>query len=139
MVATHDDRLLPLADQVVELTPRAVRRARCRSESVSLADGEVLFEQGDAGVTGSTSSNPGRIEIFRVLDDGTDERSRSSNAGNYFGELAPMFGLRRAATPAATSSHPSCPPNPPLSADSAARRTATMTRIASTVAQKSPK
>jgi putative ABC transport system ATP-binding protein len=37
------------------------------------------------------------IEIFRVLDDGTDERVALIEPGNYFGELAPMFGLRRSA------------------------------------------
>jgi CRP-like cAMP-binding protein len=32
-----------------------------------------------------------------VHADGTDERVTEVDAGGYFGELAPMFGLRRSA------------------------------------------
>ncbi len=95
VVATHDDRLLPLADGVVELTPRASGEA-VPKETISLTDGEVLFEQGDAGVSVYVVES-GTIEIFRVLDDGTDERVAVIEPGSYFGELAPMFGLRRSA------------------------------------------
>jgi putative ABC transport system ATP-binding protein len=83
VVSTHDERLLPLADRVLELTPR-------------VAPGEVLFEQGDAGELVYVIES-GDVEIFRVRDDGTDERVTEIHPGGYFGELAPMFGLRRAA------------------------------------------
>ena len=47
VVATHDDRLLPLADRVVELDP-AVRGATTSSGArSSSAKGEVLFRQGE--------------------------------------------------------------------------------------------
>ncbi len=95
IVATHDDRLLPLADRVVELTPRASGEA-LPPETVSLADGEVLFHQGDDGVR-VYIVDAGAIEIFREMGDGGEERLTVVGPGNYFGELAPMFGLRRSA------------------------------------------
>ena len=63
---------------------------------MELAPGEVLFEQGDPGDLVYVVES-GDVEIFRVRDDGTDERVTEITAGGYFGELAPMFGLRRAA------------------------------------------
>ena len=48
VVATHDERLLPLADRVVELSHARWRDAR-PPEQVELAPGEVLFTQGDPG------------------------------------------------------------------------------------------
>ena len=44
VVATHDSRMLPLADRVVELTP-AVSTTNRPPETVHLKAGEVLFEQ----------------------------------------------------------------------------------------------
>jgi putative ABC transport system ATP-binding protein len=95
IVATHDDRLLPLADRVLELTPRAAGDA-LPPDTVTLADGEVLFEQGDDGVRVYIVES-GAVEIFRVLEDGGEERLAVIGPDNYFGELAPMFGLRRSA------------------------------------------
>jgi putative ABC transport system ATP-binding protein len=95
VVATHDDRLLPLADRVVELTPRASGEMLA-PETVTLLDGEVLFAQGDPGRRVYVVDS-GTIELFRVLHDGHDERVAIVQPGSYFGELAPMFGLRRSA------------------------------------------
>ena len=95
VVATHDERLLPLADRVVELTPRAAGESR-PPERVELVPGEVLFEQGDPGDLVYVVES-GDVEIFRRRDDGTDERVTEIEPGGYFGELAPMFGLRRSA------------------------------------------
>jgi putative ABC transport system ATP-binding protein len=102
IVSTHDERLLPLADRVVELTPRAAGEAR-PPERVDLAPGEVLFEQGDPGDLVYVVES-GEVEIFRVHDDGTDERVTIVEPGGYFGELAPMFGLRRSAGARAVAS-----------------------------------
>ncbi len=63
---------------------------------MSLADGEVLFHQGDDGVRVYIVDS-GAIEIFREMGDGSEERLTVVGPGNYFGELAPMFGLRRSA------------------------------------------
>jgi putative ABC transport system ATP-binding protein len=95
VVATHDERLLPLADRVVELTSRAAGDAR-PPERVELAPGEVLFRQGDPGDLVYVVES-GEVEIFRETSDGPDERVTVIEPGGYFGELAPMFGLRRSA------------------------------------------
>jgi putative ABC transport system ATP-binding protein len=95
VVSTHDERLLPLADRVVELTPRAGGEHR-PPEKVELAPGQVLFEQGDAGDLVYVVES-GEVEIFRELEAGGDERVTVIEPGGYFGELAPMFGLRRSA------------------------------------------
>jgi putative ABC transport system ATP-binding protein len=95
VVATHDERLLPLADRVVELTPRAAGEAR-PPEHVELPAGEVLFRQGDQGDLVYVVES-GEVEIFRETADGSDERVTVIEPGGYFGELAPMFGLRRSA------------------------------------------
>ena len=95
VVVTHDDRLLPLADEVVELVPHrqpdAVRR------EVELDAGEVLFQQGDPSDLVYVIEQ-GSIAIERVLPDGAVEHLRTMEAGSSFGELGPMFDLPRTAT-----------------------------------------
>src|SRR5215213_10150421 len=76
VVATHDERLLPLADHVVELTPRAAGDA---IEPVYIVES-------------------GTVELYRIRDDRSEERVADVEPGGYFGELAPMFGLRRSAS-----------------------------------------
>lgn len=96
VIATHDDRLLPLADRVVHLSPRR----EVESSKVvhrSLQRGEVLFAQGDAGdliyvvVSGS-------IELIRDRVAGPPDVVAVYGPGKYFGELAPLYGIRRSAT-----------------------------------------
>jgi putative ABC transport system ATP-binding protein len=96
VVATHDERLIPLADSVVNLTPRADTSPR-DPEVVHLAPGQELFAQGDRGDLAYTVDD-GEIEIVRIREDGTEERVAIVTPGYYFGELAPMFGLRRSAS-----------------------------------------
>jgi putative ABC transport system ATP-binding protein len=100
VVATHDERLLPLADRVVELTPRASSETR-PPEVRSLAPGEILFRQGDPGDL-VCIVDEGAVELTRELADGGEELLTVVEPGGYFGELAPMFGLRRSATARAT-------------------------------------
>jgi len=96
VVATHDERLIPLADRVVNLTPRADTTPR-EPETIELADGEPLFHQGDRGDLVYVVES-GQIRILRTRDDGTEDDVARVEPGNYFGELAPMFGLQRSAT-----------------------------------------
>jgi putative ABC transport system ATP-binding protein len=96
VIATHDERLLPLADRVVELTPRAVVD-QSPPERRELAPGEYLFRQGDQGLL-VYEVDDGAIEIVRELAEGGEELLQVVEPGGYFGELAPMFGLRRAAS-----------------------------------------
>ena len=102
VVSTHDERLLPLADRVVELTPRAIAGDR-PPEQRTLGAGEVLFHQGDAGDLVYVVDQ-GAVDIVRECVDGPDELLRVIEPPGYFGELAPMFGLRRSATARAGAS-----------------------------------
>lgn len=96
VVATHDDRLLPLADRIVELTPRVASETR-EPEHRELTDGERVFSQGDLGDLVYVVE-AGTIEIVRHRVDGTDEVRSRLGPGAYFGEYAPLFALRRSAT-----------------------------------------
>jgi len=96
VVATHDERMIPLADAVVNLTPRADTSPR-EPQVLDLQAGEVVFEQGSRGDLVYVVED-GRIEIVRARDDGTEEAVANIEPGSYFGELAPMFGLQRSAT-----------------------------------------
>ena len=102
VVSTHDDRMVPLADKVVAMSPR-VDGGSGEPEEVRLAAGEAVFRQGDAGAASSTWSTrePSRSSVS--VQTAPRSCSRSIGAGNYFGELAPLFGIRRSATARATA------------------------------------
>ncbi len=104
VVATHDERLLPLADEIVALTPRPSDETR-PPERVELSPGENLFRQGDVGSL-VYEVDEGQVEIVREMTDGTETLLAVIEPGNYFGELAPMFGLRRSATARAAKGSP---------------------------------
>jgi putative ABC transport system ATP-binding protein len=105
VVATHDHRMLPLADRVVELVPQFASTDRA-PEHVLLGPGEVLFRQGQMGdliyVVGE-----GELEIVRErADDHGEEVVATVGAGDYFGEIGPLFGLPRSASVrASTDAH----------------------------------
>ncbi len=101
IVATHDERLLPLADRVVELTPRRVAAGATPAPRVELAGGEELFAQGSPGDLVYVVEE-GEVELVRLLSDGGEELVGRVGPGQYCGELAPTFGLRRSATARAT-------------------------------------
>jgi len=96
VVATHDTRMLPLADQVVELVPEMAHTDH-EPETVELRAGDVLFEQGTMGDTIYMVSD-GEIELLRELPSGTEELLKVAGAGDYFGEMGPLFALPRSAT-----------------------------------------
>ena len=96
VVATHDDRFRPLADRVIDLTPRTTEPDDAERQ-VSLGAGEVLFRQGDPpDLVYEVKS--GLIEVFRERADGSEEPRAEFGAGEYFGELGPMLALPRSAT-----------------------------------------
>ncbi len=95
-VATHDDRITQLADQVVELRPHLPESQR-EPFAVQLAPGEVLFRQGDQSDV-VYLLREGEIEILREHADGSDELIRVMAPGSYFGELGPMLNMPRSAT-----------------------------------------
>ncbi len=96
VVATHDTRMLPLADRVVELVPHIATTDR-PPESIRLIPGSVLFEQGSMGDLIYIVSE-GELEIVRELSGGGEELLRIATAGDYFGEIGTLFGLPRSAT-----------------------------------------
>ena len=95
VVATHDERLLPLADRVVELNP-PIRANAPPSRTLVLEPGDRVFDQGDPGDLVYVV-DAGDIEIVRRRSDGGEELIARVGPSLYFGELAPMFGLRRSA------------------------------------------
>jgi len=96
VIATHDDRLLPLADRVVELTPRFGDGSE-RSGTVQLVEGQVLFRQGDASDLVYLVED-GSIDVVRELADGATSHLATLGVGRYVGELGPLLGLQRSAT-----------------------------------------
>ncbi len=96
VVATHDTRILPLADHVVELMPPFASADR-EPESVHLTRGAVLFEQGSAGEMIYVVSD-GELEVVRELADGGEELLKSVHPGDYCGEMGPWLHMPRLAT-----------------------------------------
>ncbi len=96
VVATHDDRMIPLADQVVELVPRFVSEA-LGPQTLELAAGDTVFEQGDRGDR-IYMIEKGKIDVVRRRGDGSEERLATLGPDDYFGEMGPLFGLPRSAT-----------------------------------------
>ena len=96
VVATHDSRMLPLADRVVELIPALASTSQL-PETVHLTAGEVLFEQSTMGNLIYVVST-GEFEIVRELADGGEELVKVAGPGDYFGEIGVLFNLPRSAT-----------------------------------------
>jgi putative ABC transport system ATP-binding protein len=95
IAATHDERLLHLADRVVELSPGRVGDPG-GSVTHCLVPGEVLFYEGDHGDHVYVVES-GLVELTRRDDD--DERVvLRAGPGIHFGEISPMFGVPRTAT-----------------------------------------
>ena len=97
-VATHDDRMLPLADQVIELAPHLGSKVAGRGPvTMTLQAGDAVFEEGSRGDL-VYLVNAGEIDIVRRRPDGREDHLATIGAGDYFGEMGPLFGLPRAAT-----------------------------------------
>ncbi|KBF15623.1 glutamine-transport ABC transporter ATP-binding protein [Mycobacterium tuberculosis H2264] len=101
VVATHDSRMLPMPDRVVELTPDFAETNR-PPETVHLQAGEVLFEQSTMGDLIYVVSE-GEFEIVHELADGGEELVKVAGPGDYFGEIGVLFHLPRSATVRARS------------------------------------
>lgn len=96
LVATHDSRMLPLADQVIELVPQVATADRA-PETVEVPADEVLFRQNTMGDLIYVVAT-GEFEIVRERADGGEELLTIAGPGEYFGEIGPLFGLPRSAT-----------------------------------------
>jgi putative ABC transport system ATP-binding protein len=95
VVSTHDDRMLPLADRVVEMVPRF--RDPGGPVDVMIEAGERLFAQGDASDR-IYLVRSGSMEMVRAMADGGEEIVSRRGPGEWFGEMGPLFGLPRSAT-----------------------------------------
>jgi putative ABC transport system ATP-binding protein len=96
VVATHDSRILPMADHVVEMVPTLASTNR-PPETVHLKAGEVLFEQCTMGELIYIVAD-GEFDIVRELADGGEELVKVAGFGDYFGEIGVLFNLPRSAT-----------------------------------------
>ena len=95
VVATHDSRLLPLANRVIEMVPTTTLVNRAH-ETIHLDAGTVLFNEGALADLIYVVSE-GELEVIRQRPGGQEVR-RVVKAGDHFGEIGPVFGLPRSAT-----------------------------------------
>jgi putative ABC transport system ATP-binding protein len=96
LIATHDERLIPLADSTIDLAPK-VPSGEEPPAGLHLEPGQILF------TIGSKSDfvyivDEGEIELVRPRPDHTEETVHIAGPGEYFGELGPLLGLPRSAT-----------------------------------------
>jgi putative ABC transport system ATP-binding protein len=96
VIATHDERIIPLADRTIELVPKGTPAAK-PPQRLPLEAGQMLFKQG------SPSDfiyvvDEGEIELQREGVDYLLHTIRVVGPGNYFGELGPLLGLPRSAS-----------------------------------------
>lgn len=97
IISTHDNRLLPAIDRIVEMAPRSDEEEPSVPEIVELGVGETLFKQGDTSDY-VYEIETGSIEVVRELTDGSEELLTTLTVGNYVGELGPLLGFPRSAT-----------------------------------------
>ncbi|NND75567.1 MAG: ATP-binding cassette domain-containing protein [Ilumatobacter sp.] len=96
IVSTHDARLVPIADRIVQMVAET-SEADAPAHPVRLGPGESLFEQGDHSELVYTIT-AGEVDIVRVLADGGEETLTRLGPGQYFGELGPLLGFPRSAS-----------------------------------------
>ena len=99
VVSTHDERMVPLADQVIEMVPK-FRDDHRDPVTVSLTVGESLFTQGEASDLVYLVES-GEIAILRVrvtVGQGDQEVTLGViERGDFFGEMALLEALPRSA------------------------------------------
>lgn len=97
IISTHDNRLLPAIDRIVEMAPKSDQEEPSVPELVTLGAGETLFRQGDSSDF-VFEIQSGTIDVVRELIDGSEESLATLTTGNYVGELGPLLGFPRSAT-----------------------------------------
>lgn len=109
VVSSHDARLVPVADQVVQMA-QGVDTDVTASTQLAYAPSEVIFRQNDHADLVHVIDE-GTVEVYRELGDGEEELLNVLEAGQYFGELGAMMGFPRSAsvrarTEVRTTAHP---------------------------------
>lgn len=100
IIATHDYRMVPLADRVIDMAPQLDTQQSERR--IGFEAGEIIFHQGSRGDL-IYIVEQGEVEIARQRADGTEEIVAHVGPGEYFGELGPLLGFPRAATARASA------------------------------------
>jgi putative ABC transport system ATP-binding protein len=100
LVATHDERLLALADQIIEMRPNFLPDDDT-SRTVHVDAGTSLFKQGDPSDLIYVLDS-GELEVLRETPDG-ELLIDIIRPGDHVGEMGPLFGLNRTATVRARS------------------------------------
>ncbi len=96
VVSTHDDRMVPIADKVVELAPH-FRSDTGPPKRLTFEPGEEIYEQGSRGEL-IYVIDEGEVATVRVRDDRTEEPVSKFKKGEYFGELGPLLDFPREST-----------------------------------------
>jgi putative ABC transport system ATP-binding protein len=96
VVSTHDSRLVPIADRIVQLIPVG-GHDEVATHEVSYAAGASIFEQGDHAELIYVVKS-GEVDVIRVLADGGEELLTQLGPDQYFGELGPFLGFPRSAS-----------------------------------------
>lgn len=96
VVSTHDSRLVPVADRVVQMAPGGATAETGRSE-VRYAPGETIFLQGQHADLVYVVEE-GEVLIHRDTPDGDEDHLATITVGNYFGELGALMGFPRSAS-----------------------------------------
>ncbi len=96
VVATHDTRIVPLADIVVQLSPTAVP-TRPQQAPVLLGPGSVLLEQGTVEDLIYVVTE-GEVEIAPDSAGAGDGLLKIGKPDQYAGQLGPMVRIPRSAT-----------------------------------------
>ena len=95
VVSTHDDRMVRIADRVIEMV-KSFGNANAEPKREKLKAGETIFEQGARGEL-VYQIDSGTIDIVRKGSSGS-EHLATLGPGQYFGELGPLLGFPRSAT-----------------------------------------
>ncbi|PQM54200.1 ATP-binding cassette domain-containing protein [Mycobacterium sp. SVM_VP21] len=96
VVATHDTRIVPLADIVIQLSPTAVP-TRPQQAPVLLGPGSVLLEQGTVEDLIYVVTE-GEVEIAPDSAGAGDGLLKIGKPDQYAGQLGPMVRIPRSAT-----------------------------------------
>jgi putative ABC transport system ATP-binding protein len=104
VVSTHDARLVPIADRIIEMAPEtAAADGSLVGTTIELTAGQVVFHQNDASDY-VYRVDEGEMEIVRELADHGEQLLNVMTVGQYFGELGPFLGFPRSATARARGS-----------------------------------
>ena len=97
IVSTHDSRLVPIADRIVQLIPVG-GHDEIATHEVTYAAGESIFEQGDDAELVYVVVS-GEVDVVRILADGSRGATRAARTGAVLRRTRPVprlppLGLR---------------------------------------------